>query len=67
MALAFLLVVALKWSLAYQNSEVLDDNYNLSWTATDDAISFRVSVKTTGWVGLGFSANNKGDMMGRNS
>ena len=49
----------------YESTKVLlNGNYNMSWTTTGDSVNFRVRARTTGWVGLGFSANNKGDMMG---
>ncbi|XP_067938987.1 DBH-like monooxygenase protein 1 [Watersipora subatra] len=31
------------------------DKFNVSWTAEEDKITFEVTCKTTGWVGLGFS------------
>ena len=68
-ALLLSVVLPLLHCYQYENTKalVLDGrtgDYNISWTATDDCVSFRVRARTTGWVGLGFSANNKGDMMG---
>ena len=34
-----------------------DPNWSVQWTVRGDIIDFSVSAQTTGWVGIGFSAN----------
>jgi len=29
------------------------------WCATSDEVTFEVKAKTTGWIGIGFSKNEK--------
>src|SRR3954470_23559268 len=41
------------------NTQTLDGNgmYNMSWGITGDKLEVKVVVKTTGWIGFGFSPN----------
>jgi len=44
-------------SLQWSHSVELSPNYTLSWNPDEHSISFRVEVRTLGFVGLGFSPN----------
>lgn len=44
-------------SLQWSHSVELSPNYTLSWSPDEQSISFRLEVRTLGFVGLGFSPN----------
>ena len=52
-----LLIGGLVQAAEYSHNAVLDrqGDYRLEWTPQKETIRFRVSVKTHGYVGLGFS------------
>ena len=44
----------------FPNSFALNgNNYGLAWDTTTDEIIFRITVRTTGWVGFGISPNGE--------
>lgn len=46
----------------FANSADLDgDNYRLDWNYTDTEITFKVTAKTSGWVGFGLSPDGNMD------
>ncbi|XP_011297575.1 MOXD1 homolog 2 [Fopius arisanus] len=57
--LALLPLVNVVTSLEWKNSAVLDNNFLVLWTPGDRDIVFEVQVKTQGYVGLGFTRDDR--------
>lgn len=43
----------------WKNSAVLDNNFLVLWTPGEREITFEVQVKTQGYVGLGFTRDDR--------
>ncbi|XP_015115533.1 MOXD1 homolog 2 [Diachasma alloeum] len=57
--LALLPLVNVVTSLEWKNSAVLDNNFLVLWTPGEKDIVFEVQVKTQGYVGLGFTRDDR--------
>ncbi|XP_063980293.1 MOXD1 homolog 2 [Diachasmimorpha longicaudata] len=57
--LALLPLVNIVTSLEWKNSAVLDNNFLVLWTPGERDIVFEVQVKTQGYVGLGFTRDDR--------
>lgn len=56
-----LLVLILDYAacVEWKNSAVLDNNFLVLWTPGEREITFEVQVKTQGYVGLGFTRDDR--------
>lgn len=57
--LAVLALVSVVTCFEWTNSAVLDNNFLVLWTPGDRDIIFEVQVKTKGYVGLGFTRDDR--------
>ena len=49
---------------SYENEIIVMPTYKLLYTCTSAYIDFMIQVKTTGWVGIGFTPDQQGIMKG---
>lgn len=57
--MTLLLFVNIVTSREWKNSAALDNNFLVLWTPNEKDIVFEVQVKTQGYVGLGFTSDER--------